>query len=62
MFLFIFFAKYIFGLSYELFKIEVPEITQIWDWTKCFLHNNHLVIKSQIQLIRIKKQIYKIHN
>ena len=59
MFLFIFFY---FGLLYELFKIEVPEITQIWDWTKCFLYNNHLVIKSQIQLIRIKKQIYKIHN
>ena len=48
MFLFIFIAKYIFyiaateiicsktyfSLLYELFKIEVPKITQKWDQTK----------------------------
>ena len=36
------------SLLYELFRIEVSEITQKWDWTKCFLYNNPLVIKSQI--------------
>ena len=50
MLLLIFIAKYIFSIAaievissklyfrllYELFKIEVPKITQKWDWTKCF--------------------------
>ena len=76
MFLFIFIAKYIFSiaameipcskthfsLSYELFKIEVPKITQIWNWTKCFPYNSPLVIKFQIQLICIKRQIHKSHS
>ena len=61
MFLFIFIAKYIFSIAtmeiifsktycsllYELFKLEVPKITQKWDWTKCFPDNSSLVIKSQ---------------
>ena len=48
MFLFIFIAKYIFyiaameivcsktyfSLLHELSKMEVPKITQKWDWTK----------------------------
>ena len=51
MLLFIFIAKHIvpiaameiicsktyFSLLYEQFKIEVPKITQKWDWTKYFL-------------------------
>ena len=56
MFLFIFVAKYIFStaamkiicskthfsLLYELFKIEVPKITQKLGWTKCFRIIVHL--------------------
>ena len=58
MFLFIFIAKYIFSIGaieiicsktyfrllYELFKIEVPKITQKRDWTKCFPYNSPLLI------------------
>ena len=76
MFSFIFIAKYIysiaameiicsktyFSLLYELFKVEVPKITQKWEWTKCFPFNSPLVIKSQIQLTCIKRQIYKSNN
>ena len=76
MFLFIFIAKYIFSIAameiicsktyfsllYELFKIEAPKIAQKWDWTKCFQYNSPLVIKSQIDLMYIKRQIYKSHN
>ena len=56
MFLFIFIAKYIFSIAateiiiskiyfsllYGLFNIEVPKITQKWDWTKCFPYIVHL--------------------
>ena len=42
------FFKTIFSLLHELSKMEVPKITKKWDWTKCFLHNSPLVIKSQI--------------
>ena len=56
MFLFIFVAKYIFStaamkiicskthfsLLYELFKIEVPKITQKLGWAKCFRIIVHL--------------------
>ena len=76
MFLFIFIAKYIFfsaameiicsktyfSLLQELFKIEVPKTTQKWDWTKYFLYNSPLSIKSQIYFICIKRQMNKIHN
>ena len=62
MFLLVFIAKYIFfiatmeiicsktylSLLYELLKIEVPRVSQKWDWGKCFLYNSSLVIKSQI--------------
>ena len=62
MFLFIFIAKCIFSIAameiicpktyfsllYELFKIEVPKITQEWEWTKCFPYNSPPVTKSQI--------------
>ena len=47
------------SLLHELFKIEVPKITQKWDWTKRFPCHSPLVIKSQIQLICIKRQINK---
>ena len=57
---FIFIAKYRFyiaameitcsktylSLLYELFKIEVPKITQKWGGTKYFPYNSPLVIKS----------------
>ena len=41
-------SKKYFTLLYELFKIEVPKITQKWDWTKYFPYNSSLLIKSQI--------------
>ena len=40
----------------------VSKIAQKWDWTKCFQYNSPLVIKSQIDLMYIKRQIYKSHN
>ena len=62
MFLFIFIEKYIFSIAtmeiicsktyfslfYKLFKIEDQKITQKWYWTKYFLHNSPLIVKSQI--------------
>ena len=80
MFLFIFISKYILSIAateiicwktyfnlllYELFKIEVPKITQKWYWTKyfsCDNSSNFFAKKSQIELISIKRQIYKSHN
>ena len=44
----IIYSKIYSSLLYESFKIEVPKITQKWDWTKCFWYNSSLVIKSQI--------------
>ena len=41
-------SKTYFSLLYELFKIEDPESTAKWDWTKRFPYNSPLVIKSQI--------------
>ena len=40
--------KTYFSLLHELFKMEVPKITQKWDWTKFFPYNSPLVIKPQI--------------
>ena len=39
-------SKTYLSLLYELFKIEVPKITQKWGGTKCFPYNSPLVIKS----------------
>ena len=55
-------SKTYFSLLYELFKTEVPKITQKWDWTQCFPYISPLVMKSQILLICIKRQIYNSHN
>ena len=55
-------SKTYFSLLYELFKIEDPESTAKWDWTKRFLYNSPLVIKSQIYLICIKRQTCKRYN
>ena len=41
-------SKTYFSLLHELCKIEVPKITQKWEWTKCFLYNSPLVKNSQI--------------
>ena len=41
-----FFKTYL-RLFYELFKTEVPKITQKRNWTKCFPINSPLAIKSK---------------
>ena len=58
----IIYSKTYFSPLYELFKIEIRKITQKLYWTKCFLYNSPLVIKSQIYLICVKRQIIKCHN
>ena len=39
-------SKSYLSLLYELFKIDVPKITEKWYWANCFPYNSLIVINS----------------
>ena len=58
----IIFQKHISACCMNYLKQKFQKLPKKWEWTKCFPFNSPLVIKSQIQLTCIKRQIYKSNN
>ena len=44
-------SKTYFSLLYELFKFEVPKITQKWDWNVCGTYNTNSTIKFKTSML-----------